>query len=154
MALENDCAFLEQEREQHRGNVYRPIYYIPENQSEKRDIWPGLMEDSDIYPHLKKFGNTIMSYKHCEILVRHVWHMYFSKHFPKDVRTNKKYENKYNFCLQMIEKYITKHLGMPVRLRYVVSQKARFNNNGTIYYVPYNPTSEMTGDFWVIEVIK
>lgn len=132
----------------------RPVYYVPPGKSESRDYWPGLMEGSYIYSHLERFGNTVISYKHVEVLVKHVWHMYFGKHCPKDVRTNKRYEKKYEYCLKMIEDYISQHFGKPVRLRYVISEKAIMKEDGLIHYVPYHPENDEIDDFWIIDVVK
>ena len=54
----------------------------------------------------------------------------------------------------MIEDYISQHFGKPVRLRYVISEKAIMKEDGLIHYVPYHPENDEIDDFWIIDVVK
>lgn len=119
--------------------------------SDKKDgDWPGLSDDSYVWDSLKRYGNTCIGYRHGIALLKHFWHMQYSKHTPSNFMTSKKYSKKYKNCINAIEKYISERIGKNVRMRLVEG-----DSNIEKCHPYYSVTNAVyIDDFWILECKK
>lgn len=86
------------------------------NSTKKSYDWPGLDEDSYVWDSLRRYGNTCIGYDNGIALLKHVWHMKYSKHTPSNFMTDPFYSVQYNDCINELEKYLSEISGKNIKI--------------------------------------
>lgn len=118
-----------------------------DSKNKKVGDWPGLSDDSYVWDSLRRYGNTVLGYKHAVVLFKHVWHKKYSRNTPPTFMTDKKYAEQYQDCVHEVEKYISCKCGFPVRIRFVKDSLETENFKSYLG----EAQKPCMNDFWIIE---